>query len=64
LTRTYVDSASGTEVYTHHAVLRELHPATSYVYEVLHDGADPLAGSFTTAPRGRAPIRFTESPWS
>ncbi|HYW23101.1 MAG TPA: metallophosphoesterase family protein [Terriglobales bacterium] len=58
-TRTYVDGKSGVEVFTHHAVLDDLRPGTSYVYEVTHDGGTPLAGSFTTAPRGRAPIRFT-----
>jgi hypothetical protein len=58
-TRTYVDGKSGVEVFTHHAVIDDLRPGTSYVYEVLHDGATPLAGSFTTAPRGRAPLRFT-----
>jgi 3',5'-cyclic AMP phosphodiesterase CpdA len=58
-TRTYVDAASGIEVYTHHAVLTGLEPATSYVYEVLHDGARPAPGTFRTAPDGRAPFRFT-----
>jgi hypothetical protein len=58
-TRTYVDGKSGVEVFTHHAVLRDLEPATDYVYEVVHDGAAPLAGSFTTAPSGRSRLRFT-----
>jgi hypothetical protein len=58
-TRTYVDGQSGVEVFTHHAVMRELRPDTSYVYEVLHDGATPEAGSFRTAPSGRQPLRFT-----
>jgi hypothetical protein len=58
-TRTYVDAASGVEVFTHHARLDDLRPDTAYTYEVLHDGGAALAGSFTTAPRGRAPIRFT-----
>lgn len=59
LTRTYIDAKSGTEVFTHHAAMDGLRPASAYVYEVLHDGAAPLAGSFTTGPRGRAPFRFT-----
>ena len=58
-TRTYVDGKSGVEVFTHHARLHGLDPATDYVYEVSHDGGASLAGSFTTAPRGRARLRFT-----
>jgi hypothetical protein len=58
-TRTYVDGASGVEVFTHHAVLPDLRPGTDYTYQVLHAGADPLGGSFTTGPEGRAKIRFT-----
>src|SRR5207302_1586234 len=40
-------------------VLRELRAATDYAYEVLHDGSQTLGGTFTTAPRGRTPLRFT-----
>ncbi|MBO0682502.1 MAG: metallophosphoesterase family protein [Candidatus Dormibacteraeota bacterium] len=58
-TRTYIDGKSGTEVFTHHAVLHGLQPDTSYVFEVGHDGGTPLPGSFTTAPLGRAKLRFT-----
>ena len=58
-TRTYVDAQSGTEVFAHHATMRGLEPGTAYVYEVLHDGAAPIAGDFVTAPAGRAPLRFT-----
>jgi hypothetical protein len=58
-TRTYVDAQSGTEVFVHHATMRGLEPGTTYVYEVLHDGAVPIAGDFVTAPAGRAPLRFT-----
>ena len=58
-TRTYTDGLSGTEVFTQHAALRRLHPDTTYSYEVLHDGAEPVRGQFKTAPRGRAPFRFT-----
>jgi 3',5'-cyclic AMP phosphodiesterase CpdA len=54
-----VDGASGVEVFTHHADIRRLRPDTRYVYEVLHDGAVPRAGSFGTAPEGRSPLRFT-----
>ncbi|HEV2368642.1 MAG TPA: metallophosphoesterase family protein, partial [Acidimicrobiales bacterium] len=58
-TRTYVDHGTRRRVYTHHAVLDGLEPAAHYRYQVLHDGAAPLDGSFTTAPAGRAPFRFT-----
>ena len=58
-TRTYVDAATKREVVTHHAVLPRLTPATSYVYEVQHDGATPVGGTFRTGPSGRAPFRFT-----
>jgi 3',5'-cyclic AMP phosphodiesterase CpdA len=58
-TRTYIDAKSGVEVFTHHAELTDLDPGTSYVYHVTHDGAGLQYGSFTTAPSGRAPLRFT-----
>jgi hypothetical protein len=58
-TRTYVDGQSGTEVFTQHAAMRGLEPGTAYVYEVLHDGAAPIAGDFVTAPADRTPFRFT-----
>lgn len=58
-TRTYVDGLSGTEVFAQHAALDELRPDTTYAYEVLHDGAEPVRGQFRTAPKGRAPFSFT-----
>jgi len=58
-TRTYVDGATGVEVISHHVELDRLRPSTSYIYEVLHDGAAPTQGSFRTGPDGRAPFRFT-----
>jgi hypothetical protein len=59
-TRTYTDANSGVEVHTQHAVLHGLDPATDYTYQVSHDGASaPLSGAFTTAPSGRAKLRFT-----
>ena len=58
-TRTYTDHATGREVMTHHATLPRLTPSTSHVYEVLHDGAPSVLGTFRTAPAGRAPFRFT-----
>lgn len=59
VTRTYRESATGAEIYTHHASMSRLVPSTAYVYEVLHDGADPVKGTFTTGPAGRSPFRFT-----
>ncbi|HEY4865307.1 MAG TPA: metallophosphoesterase family protein [Candidatus Dormibacteraeota bacterium] len=58
-TRTYVDGLSGTEVFTHHALIEGLHASSDYTYQVLHDGADSVDGHFRTAPRGRERFRFT-----
>lgn len=58
-TRTYIDAKNAVEVFTHHARLTDLEAATDYTYRVTHDGAGLQDGSFTTAPRGRAPLRFT-----
>jgi len=58
-TRTYVDGTSGRTVYVHHAELNRLAPNTDYIYAVQHDGATPDAGTFRTAPAGRAPFTFT-----
>jgi hypothetical protein len=58
-TRTYVDGTSGRTVWIHHAELDRLHPNTEYIYAVQHDGATPDAGTFRTAPSGRAPFTFT-----
>jgi hypothetical protein len=57
--KTYTDAMTLETVWTYHARLDDLNPDTRYVYEVLADGADPVPGSFRTAPRGRAPFRFT-----
>ncbi len=58
-TVTYRDAASRTEVRVHHAKLTGLAPDTDYVYAAVHDGAGPEMGTMRTAPRGRAPLRFT-----
>jgi len=58
-TRTYIDAASNREVYVHHAHLTNLHPDTTYIYAALGDGVLPDAGTFRTAPTGRAPFTFT-----
>jgi hypothetical protein len=47
------------EVITHHARIDDLDPDRTYIYEVAHDGAAPVVGSFRTAPAGRATFRFT-----
>lgn len=58
-TRSYVDGIDGVETITQHARISGLQPDTSYVYSVLSDGAAPVQGTFTTAPVGRVPFRFT-----
>ena len=58
-TATYRDAASRTEIRVHHARLAGLAPDTDYVYAAVHDGASPEVGTVRTAPRGRAPLRFT-----
>ena len=58
-TRTYVDGTSGRTVYVHHAAINGLTPDTDYIYAAQHDGATPDAGTFHTAPAGRAAFTFT-----
>lgn len=61
--RTYTDGLNGEVVFTYHARLHGLHAATTYQYEVTADNdsnsGTPFSATFTTAPRGRAPFRFT-----
>ncbi|HMH93086.1 MAG TPA: fibronectin type III domain-containing protein, partial [Streptosporangiaceae bacterium] len=60
--RTYTDGLSGEVVYTYHAQLTGLLPDTVYSYVVTADNdgaAAPFTATFRTAPRGRAPFRFT-----
>lgn len=58
-TVSYTDAYSGTQVYAHHARITDLAPDTEYLYAAVHDGATPEPGTVRTAPRGRAPLRFT-----
>jgi 3',5'-cyclic AMP phosphodiesterase CpdA len=58
-TRTYIDGTSGRIVYVHHALLERLRPDTNYLYTVQHEGGTPDAGTFRTAPAGRAAFTFT-----
>ena len=58
--RVYTEALSGQTVFTYHAHLDHLQPDTQYVYEVLNDGAAPVAGTFRTGPAGRSRgFRFT-----
>ena len=58
--RTYTEVMTGQKVYTYHARLTNLAPDTAHVYEVIHEGAAPVAGTFRTGPIGRSKgFRFT-----
>jgi hypothetical protein len=60
--RTYTDGLNGETVWTYHAEISGLAPGGTYSYTVTADNdssAEPFASTFTTAPRGRAPFRFT-----
>jgi len=61
--RTYTDGINGETVWTYHARLGGLRPGASYSYTVTADNdahaAQPFAGTFRTAPQGRAGFRFT-----
>ncbi|CAB3796286.1 hypothetical protein LMG28614_04338 [Paraburkholderia ultramafica] len=60
---TYTDGINGEIVFTYHARLRDLKADTNYQYEVTAENdsnaAQPFTASFRTAPRGRAPFRWT-----
>ncbi|MFE3292084.1 purple acid phosphatase family protein [Rhodococcus sp. NPDC059234] len=58
-TKHYRDGVDGGELFAHHARIENLDPDTRYVYYATHDGGVPDSGIFTTAPRGRKPLRFT-----
>jgi hypothetical protein len=59
----YTDGINGETVWAYHARVDGLQPGTRYRYTVTADNdasaARPLAGSFRTAPAGRAAFRFT-----
>jgi len=58
--RVYTEALTGEIVRTYHASLAGLPPDTAFGYQVIHDGADPVAGTFRTGPRGRGKqFRFT-----
>lgn len=58
--RSYTEALTGETVWTYHARLGFLRPDSEYLYEVVHDGAARIPGTFRTAPEGRSrPFRFT-----
>jgi alkaline phosphatase D len=61
--RIYTDGINGQTVWTYHAALHHLRPDAAYGYSVAADNdsnaADPFTATLRTAPRGRAPFRFT-----
>ncbi|HTV99682.1 MAG TPA: metallophosphoesterase family protein [Streptosporangiaceae bacterium] len=60
--RTYTDGINGETVWTYHAQITGLAPDTGYSYTVTADNDSspaPFSATFRTAPRGRAPFRFT-----
>jgi 3',5'-cyclic AMP phosphodiesterase CpdA len=61
--RTYTDGLNGQTVFTYHAALEGLPPASPFHYEVTADNdrhrAQPFKATFQTAARGRVPFRWT-----
>ena len=61
--RSYTDGLNGQTVFTYHAMLTALQPDAAYAYSVSADNdrkrARPFESTFRTAPRGRAPFRWT-----
>jgi hypothetical protein len=61
--RTYTDGINGQTVFTYHARLDGLAPDSLVEYAVTADNdrnrTQPFSASFRTAPRGRAPFRWT-----
>ena len=61
--RSYTDGLNGQTVFTYHARLDGLKAGSTYRYAVTADNdrnrAQPFSATFQTAPRGRAPFRWT-----
>jgi alkaline phosphatase D len=60
--RIYTDGLNGQSVFTYHATLDSLAPHSSYHYTVTADNdrqARAFTATFRTAPRGKAPFRWT-----
>ncbi|WP_249416822.1 metallophosphoesterase family protein [Streptomyces sp. TS71-3] len=58
-TASYTDAQSGQVVYAQHARLTGLAAGREYVYLAVHEGTQPVSGTFATAPKGRAAFTFT-----
>jgi hypothetical protein len=61
--RSYTDGLNGQTVFTYHARLEGLTAGSTYRYAVTagndRNRAQPFSATFQTAPRGRAPFRWT-----
>jgi Calcineurin-like phosphoesterase/Purple acid Phosphatase, N-terminal domain/TAT (twin-arginine translocation) pathway signal sequence len=61
--RNYTDGLNGQTVFTYHAKIDHLEPQAAYRYSVTADNdshlRNPFTATFHTAPRGRAPFRWT-----
>jgi hypothetical protein len=61
--RTYTDGLNGQTVFTYHARLDALRPASAYQYSVTADNdrnkGQPFTAGFRTVGRGRIPFRWT-----
>lgn len=61
--RTYTDGMNGQTVFTYHAMITGLKTNSTFTYAVTADDDQhrdrPFKSSFRTAPRGRAPFRWT-----
>ena len=61
--RSYTDGLNGQTVFTYHAKLDRLRPASTYHYSVTADNdrnrGQPFTATFRTAPVGRVPFRWT-----
>jgi Calcineurin-like phosphoesterase/Purple acid Phosphatase, N-terminal domain len=61
--RTYTDGLNGQTVFTYHARIEGIKPGSACGYLVTADNdrnrARPFSATFQTAPRGRAPFRWT-----
>lgn len=61
--KTYTDGLDGQTVFTYHATVDGLLPASTWHYTVTADNdpnqSAPFKASFRTAPRGRVPFRWT-----
>jgi hypothetical protein len=60
--RVYTEALTGEVGYAYHVRVAGLTPGTAFSYQVVHDGAEPVPGSFRTGPDGRSGgFRFTSA---